>query len=98
MKGEMSLFNQAAKVVLQCVAACAGGTDHVGHCDAAVLANVVDDLHGQLGQGSNHNSLALHLGCQPALLLLQGPQKKDQPRLPVRRGAAECPCVCRSAR
>ena len=31
----------------------------------------------------------LHLGRQPALLLLQGPQKNDQPRLPVRSGGAE---------
>ena len=89
MPGEIPFFHQAAEMVLQRVAAGAGGADHVGHRDAAVLADVVDDLEVQLGQGGNHYPLALHLGRQPALLLLQGPQKKDQPRLPVRRGGAD---------
>jgi len=48
MPGEMSLFNQVAEMVLQRVAAGAGGADHVGHRDAAVLADVVDDLNSQL--------------------------------------------------
>ena len=76
-------------MVLQRVAAGAGGVDQVGHCGAAVLANVVDDLKVQLGQGGDDYPLALRLGRQPALLLLQGSQKKDQPWLPVRRGAAD---------
>ena len=89
MPGEKLLFHQAAEVVLQHVAANSGDSNHVGHGDAAMLANLVDDLDGQLGQGGNHDPLALHLGRQSALLLLQGPQKKDQPRLPVRRGCTE---------
>ena len=67
-------------MVLQRVAAGAGDADNVGHCDAAVLADVVEDLNGQFGQGGYHYPLAFHLGRQPPLLLLQGPQKKDQPR------------------
>jgi len=78
-------------MVLQRVATGAGGADHIGHGDASVLANVVDDLDGQLGQGGNHDPLAFHLRRQPSFLLLQGPQKIDQPRLPVRRCAAKCP-------
>jgi len=85
----MLLFHHAAEMVLQRVAAGAGDTDHVGHRDAAVLVDVVEDLEVQLGQGGNHYPLAFHLGCQPALLLLQCPQKKDQPWLPVWRGGAE---------
>ena len=41
-------------MVLQGVAVGSSNTDHVGHCDAAVLPDVVDDLEVQLGQGGNH--------------------------------------------
>ena len=43
----MSLFNQVAETILQRVAAGTCGADHVGHRDAAVLADVVDDLNSQ---------------------------------------------------
>ena len=72
---EMLLLDQATEMVLQSVAAGSGGTNHVGHRDAFVLADVVDDLEIQLKQGGDHYLLALCLGRQPALLLLQGPQK-----------------------
>jgi len=85
----MPLFHQTAEMVLQRVAAGASGADHVGHCGATVLSDVVEDLKVQLGQGGDHYSLALHLGRQPALLLLQGPQKENQPRLPFRRASAK---------
>ena len=49
MPDEMALLCQAAEMVLQRVAAGACDVDQVGHCGAAVLANVVDDLDGQLG-------------------------------------------------
>jgi hypothetical protein len=38
----------------------------------------------QLRQSGNHKVFALYFGRQPALLLLQGPQNNDQPRLPFR--------------
>ena len=85
----MPLFHQTAEMVLQRVAAGTGEADHVGHCGATVLSDVVEDLKVQLGQGGDHYSLALHLGRQPALLLLQGPQKENQPRLPFRRASAK---------
>jgi len=40
-------------MVLQRVAADAGGADHVGHCDATVLADVIEDLNGKFGSGRN---------------------------------------------
>ena len=40
MPGELPLSHQTAEMVLQRVAASSGGTDHVGHCDAAVLVDV----------------------------------------------------------
>jgi len=48
---KMSLFNQAAEMVLQRVAAGSSGADHADHCDTAVQIDVVDDLNGQLGCG-----------------------------------------------
>ena len=49
MPGEMLLLHQAAKMVLQRVAAHAYGADRVRHRDAAVLADVVDYLEVQFG-------------------------------------------------
>ena len=95
MPGEMSLFNQAAEMVLQRVPAGAGDTNHIGHRDAAMLADVVDDLKVQLGQGGDHYPLALHLGRKPTLLLLQNRMSHG-----CQLGAAlrRVPCVWRSAR
>lgn len=53
MQGKQPFFNQSAEMVLQCVAAGAGGADHVGHCDATVLADVIEDLNGKFGSGRN---------------------------------------------
>jgi len=61
---------------LQRVAADSGGANHFGHGDVSVLADVVDDLDGHLRQCGYHYSLSLHLGPQPALLLLQCLKKK----------------------
>lgn len=79
-----ALFNQRCKGGFECVRAGSCFAGHVAACDAAMIARVVQNRHGQLRQRCQRVLLALHLYGQPALLLLQGAQEKPKLRLPVR--------------
>jgi hypothetical protein len=64
----MTLGQRAPETLLKRVPARAG--------DAAALSRLAGDLDGQLGQGGQDPLLALHLGGEAALLLLQGAREK----------------------
>jgi hypothetical protein len=72
MMGKVPLFHETAKMVFQSVAAGTGDVNHIPDGDAAMLARMIENLNGQLGQRGDHQFFPLHLGGQAALLLLQG--------------------------
>ena len=83
MPDQVTLLKQPLEMLFQCVAARAGGSDHVAHCYPPAAARLVDDLRGQLWQRRHHQPFALNLLGQSAFLLLKCAHKKHYPRLPV---------------
>lgn len=72
MPGEMPLADQLREMLLERVATCSGEPDDLAHGGAAMLPDMFEDLDGEAGKRGDHQLLALDLGGEPSLLLLQG--------------------------
>lgn len=52
---------------LQRVTACASGADDVAHVHATMIANVIQNSDGEIGQFGDHDLFALDLDCESTL-------------------------------
>jgi len=79
----MSLGNQLAEVLLQCVSARACQLYDVADGDTSMFASVFDDARRQLRQSSENDLFPFGFLGQALHVLLQCPEEKENPRLPV---------------
>ena len=85
----MVVINQVCQALLNSVAVGSGQFDDLGDAQAAVLLHEVDDLDADRREFRHQQLFAFHLDLKARFLLLQRPQEKTQPRLPVGRVGAD---------
>ena len=76
MARQEALGDERGKGRFQRIRTCATFAYHVARRDAAMLAGVIQNIHGQLWQGGKRGFLALHFRSEAALLLLEGAREE----------------------
>lgn len=86
---QVTVSNQRPEMLLKRVAIAAGDLGGIAERDGSVCPCEFEDLHGQLRQLGQQNSLALDLAFEAPHLLCQRAQEKYKPGLPVQRRCAD---------
>ena len=76
-------FHQHAEMLFERVATGSSEPDHLTDRDAPMFAGELNDLQLQIGDGRQHDLLALHLLLQSPDLLGERAQEEGKPWLPV---------------
>lgn len=85
----MALPHKLPEMLREGVAVAARAAEHLTNRDAAVLAGMLDDEGGHLGQGREGHFFPFYFGGQAAHLLVQG--AKEEQQLSSQSGATDWP-------